>query len=152
MPRNHNHWVLNGDVMVEEAQTALDGAESRVMGLVPRLEAAREREALAKEALAEDHPRLAQAADGLAAELRDAEAELATKARLLEEARVLEGFLTLEEFTRLVCGGPDELLKDHIEINFHVIWEDLEKQMAREKKEHLRRAVPKHMQKKRGLF
>jgi hypothetical protein len=141
-----------GDVMVEEAQTALDGAESRVMGLVPRLEAAREREALAKEALAEDHPRLAQAADGLAAELRDAEAELATKARLLEEARVLEGFLTLEEFTRLVCGGPDELLKDHIEINFHVIWEDLEKQMAREKKEHLRRAVPKHMQKKRGLF
>ena len=105
-----------------------------------------------QEALAEDHPRLAQAADGLAAELRDAEAELATKARLLEEARVLEGFLTLEEFTRLVCGGPDELLKDHIEINFHVIWEDLEKQMAREKKEHLRRAVPKHMQKKRGLF
>ena len=140
-----------GDVMVDEAQSAVDGAEAKVMSLVPRLEAAREREALAKEALSPDHPRLADVAEGLAADLAEAEGSLATKNRLLKEATHLSGFLLEEEFTRLVCG--DDYLKDHFEVNFHQFWKDIEAQMAREKKEHLRRNLPKFMQRgRRGLF
>ena len=137
-----------GDVLVDEAQAALHGAEAKVMGLVPKLEAARERAILAKEALSADFDKVNSIADDLQDNLSAAEAELATKARLLSEAKHLSGFLTLEQFTRLVCD--DDFLKDHFQINFHQLWGDLESQMKKEKKEALRRPLPKSM--KRGLF